>query len=850
MVTLLVGVSSAKVADASTTGSHTPAASCAEQATGPVDDAFKLAFCTDLVYDLAGIGQRLGLAIITPMANTLTTPVKAIFSPTSGGSNTLLMTKPFIPGPDLNTHGLVPDEPCEITVFPAAYHGEQPQGSGLSPRLHVLVAHEAVHCYQNVVVDEYKPGAATGHALPKWVSEASATYLATLYAGYGEDGTTSYWRDGWLGVPNENVTFRERDAVGWYSLVHRVTGDDLWSKMVGAWRAYLKSGANAYIAALGGDAPAIATAWAPSLLNTPAWGGAWSTPGIGVPSGVQPTKLIGLTSGTGSDRVTIDALAAIVDDESVVNDGIIEISVTDGYASVHDAAGRSYLGFTDEVFCLKTSCDDASVSCSGATAPLLKLHTLAAPFVVAAGGGMNTATYEIARIATPASPKTPVSIPKSAGPCGQGPGALLPRAAFSEGEPHLQTLNGGTYDFQGAGEYTLVRSASGDVDVQVRAAPFEDSRSVAFNTAVAMRVVSTDVEVDTGNPAVVLVNGKPIPPQRAGARALVGGGKLTHTSSGGLDDIVVTWPDGSEIDISASVLGEDVTFVPPTAGVDNFSGLLAALVLSHGTKKTKSATSETFVGGNGHRYLIDPTTPAGFKALYGPFAASWRVTPKTSLFNYPKGKSTNSFDVKGFPAKLVTPSRLPAQQKKRAAVTCKSAGVTNPKLLDDCEVDVVETGNADFATATARMQAGGTSAPKPPTVAVTTHPASYYFTHPCAAVSAAEVREAVGPTDSLSVSGGSACTFRPTHAEAVDAVTFSRQSVALFKSLTPGKTGSGPITSLGHDGYCIVTPPPFVTSQSYVIASLGPAGSIQVLAGNCTEATALTKDALSRISGL
>jgi hypothetical protein len=34
---------------------------CADQATGPVDDAVALAVCTDLVADLAGIGSLMGL---------------------------------------------------------------------------------------------------------------------------------------------------------------------------------------------------------------------------------------------------------------------------------------------------------------------------------------------------------------------------------------------------------------------------------------------------------------------------------------------------------------------------------------------------------------------------------------------------------------------------------------------------------------------------------------------------------------------------------------------------------------------------------------------------------------------
>ena len=86
-------------------------------------------------------------------------------------------------------------------------------------------------------------------------------------------------------------------------------------------------------------------------------------------------------------------------------------------------------------------------------------------------------------------------------------------------------------------------------------------------------------------------------------------------------------------------------------------------------------TSETLIGGDGRRYVIDPTTTAGFKALYGPFAATWHVTRRTSLFSYPKGKSTTSYDLKGFP-KFGIPSDLSAQKKAKLEAICKADGVT------------------------------------------------------------------------------------------------------------------------------------------------------------------------------
>jgi hypothetical protein len=63
------------------------------------------------------------------------------------------------------------------------------------------------------------------------------------------------------------------------------------------------------------------------------------------------------------------------------------------------------------------------------------------------------------------------------------------------------------------------------------------SRMVAWNTAVAMRVVSTDVEVDVGEPPVVLVDKKRITlPKYKGGRSLGGGGKLAYTSNGAGSD--------------------------------------------------------------------------------------------------------------------------------------------------------------------------------------------------------------------------------------------------------------------------------------------------------------------------
>ena len=784
------------------------------------------------------------MPIIRPTDNFYTTPVKVIFSKTAGPPNVLFDTAPFypvhrpIPTPLGNA---APLEPCEVTAFPSSYINESAQDGGVSPRLHVLIAHEAVHCYQNVVANDYQRGLTSHDAFPKWISEGSATYLATLYAGHGEDGTESYWY-GWIENENKTLTDRTYDAVGWYSLVARANGDPLWSKMAAAWRAYLTGGTKAYIAALGGDSVAVAKAWAPSILNLPPWGDVWTVHGIDVAAEAQPQIFVGLPNGVDDDTEQIAPLSAIVDNETDVDDATIEISVTDGFAAVHDLTGYSDVGFTDEVFCLGTACK-VPAQCPGATAPQKPIE-LTKPFTVAAGGGATKATYVITELPTSTTPGTPTALPDTAASCTK-PVAVPPKPSSPGtdlGDPHLQTLDGGTYDFQGAGEYTLVRSDSGDVDVQVRAAPATGaakapSRYAAWNTAVAMRVVRTDVEIDVGAPVTVRIDKKPVALTTLAQRSLAGGGHLAYRSDGPGGDLVVSWPDGSSLDVFADTYGANATFTPPDVGVDHLTGLLSAWWQPALGTAPASATAKTLLGGNGHRYIIDPTTTAGFHTLYGPFAASWHVTPATSLFTYPKGKTTASYDVKGFP-EFGVPADLSAQAKATAEAKCTADGITDPTLLADCEFDVAQTGKTNLGSATA--------APVPTTGGNgSQHPASYFFTHPCEAVTAAGIQQALGVSDPGDSSNGSDCDILGTGA----AVDFSTLSVAGFESQNPGTAGSGPVPSLGQDADCVVSPGG-IASESVVVVSLGAAGSLEVLADDCTRATALAKDALSQIGGL
>jgi hypothetical protein len=821
----------------------TPVEVCAKSAVGSVGDDVKSAACAELESDLIGIGNLLDLPILFP-TGLPTSPVKLIFSAVPGPPDVYMETHYLTIGNTLH-------EPCEITVYPLIFGGTPPTAN-LSDAFRLLMAHEVVHCYQNSVISYEENGGDGPLTVPQWISEGSATYIATLYKHAPEPATPSFWVPyGWLGIPNKELLRRSYDAVGWYSMVARATGNDLTKELAPAWLAWVSGGEDAFITALGGDDPAVEAAWAPSLLHAPQWGDAWDTPGIGVPPGAKPATVDDTIAAEDVPfSVQIAPYAAIVDKETTVADGLVEVGLDNGLASVHDLGTTDVLDFSDQLFCIGTACDDTGLTCPGSPKKV-KPIPLTVPFYVAAGGSTKLGTLTLENISAPTTASTPMQLPKAAGPC-TFPGTLpLPKAASSQGDPHLQTLSGGTFDFQGAGEYTLVRSTSGDVDVQVRQTPYENSKQVAFSTALAMRVGTTKVEVNNGNQIRLQIGNKVVVPAALVKKKLLGGGDLTYSGARkGEANVVASWPDGSSLDVFTDTVGMNITFTPPSPGVDTFSGLLAALVAPQPGESKTALKSETLIGGNGHRYRIDPTTSAGFKTLYGPFAESWRVTPKNSLFTYPKGKSTSSYDVKGFPA---TVADLPPAKESRARATCKADGVTDPKLLADCALDVGETGHAALATAFTQSYDKGASSTPPATATTTTtfpaasdgsvHPAKYYFAHPCQVVTTAELTQALGREVPPLTSFPPECEFIVGE----DQVTFTSDPAGQYKSQYGGNGVVNPEPSLGPAGYCIEQPSPF---PSVAVASLGSAGSFQLLADNCTQAVALAKDALTHISGL
>ena len=270
--------------------------------------------------------------------------------------------------------------------------------------------------------------------------------------------------------------------------------------------------------------------------------------------------------------------------------------------------------------------------------------------------------------------------------CAEGGGAAS--SGLTWGDPHIETLNGFGSDFQAAGEFTLVRSDDRSIDVQVRQQPqLALSDEVAFDTAVAMLVAGTGVEVDPGLATGIFVNGHPV--KLSGAvDHLIGGGELYYDSVG---DVVVKWPDGSKAVVYAAGIGGYVVFTAPPALAGKLTGLLSAVAEPEDAPGLPTG-DEVLIGGNGKHYLVNTGTTLPSSALYREFAPSWQIAPKESLFTYPRGKRTSSYILKNFPGSGYVLASVPAARLTDIKGTCRKAGVTNANLLEDCIYDTAATG--------------------------------------------------------------------------------------------------------------------------------------------------------------
>ena len=263
--------------------------------------------------------------------------------------------------------------------------------------------------------------------------------------------------------------------------------------------------------------------------------------------------------------------------------------------------------------------------------------------------------------------------------------ALFGSKGTSTGDPHLSSFDGYNYDFQAAGEFTLVHGNDPGLEIQVRQEPWGNNSVVSINTAVAMQVGDNVVGIYRGQPNPVNINGEFVA-IADGETVAVGDGSIFRQGN----SYVVTNEHGDGFWVRVGRFIDLGTFLS-----DERSGEIEGLLgNADGDKTNDIALADGTV-------LTGPLTK---QDLYGPFADSWRVTPETSLFVYSDGESTETFTIPNFPLRTITINDLDPAVRAAAEEAVRNVGLTEGTIeFENAVLDVALTGEIEFAQAALEM---------------------------------------------------------------------------------------------------------------------------------------------------
>lgn len=293
--------------------------------------------------------------------------------------------------------------------------------------------------------------------------------------------------------------------------------------------------------------------------------------------------------------------------------------------------------------------------------------------------------------------------------------------AANEGDPHITTVDGIHYDFQSAGEFVVLREAGGS-EIQTRQTPVPTASvatnaytglttCVSLNTAVAARVNKHRVTFQPNISGVpdpsgmqLRVDGN-LTTLSATGLSLGAGGRVSPSSGGGIQ---IDFPDETTLVVTPGWWPSQSLWY---LNVDAFhSAMLEGVMGARARGSWLPALSDGASLGPRPAALNQR-----YADLYQKFADSWRVTDKTTLFDYAPGTSTATFTIASWPPEsppCALPERPAVQGVSLAVARQACRGVTGKNRKEDCVFDVRVTGNRGFAKtylASQKIQAGAAS---------------------------------------------------------------------------------------------------------------------------------------------
>lgn len=274
------------------------------------------------------------------------------------------------------------------------------------------------------------------------------------------------------------------------------------------------------------------------------------------------------------------------------------------------------------------------------------------------------------------------------------------------GDPHLSSLDGQRFSFQGVGEYVFARTPDRAFDVQARFHQAGEQGSA--NSAIAMNVAGDRVGLYALNAtqgssglALLRLNGQDLPISLTSTQTLnLPRGGRVHLSPA---RVRVEWPDGNFVSLHwQSTFFDFVTVGVTQAYLGRIEGLLG---------NADKNRSNDFQGRDGTQY----PNPPSFEQLYKGFGDSWRIQRSESLFDYAAGQDTSTFTNLNFPP---PPVPFSAAAQAEAEAICRAVGVVSSDAMENCIFDVANLQPTDPQAAQQMAQAAAAYDPQRPTASI------------------------------------------------------------------------------------------------------------------------------------
>ncbi len=296
----------------------------------------------------------------------------------------------------------------------------------------------------------------------------------------------------------------------------------------------------------------------------------------------------------------------------------------------------------------------------------------------------------------------------------------------NDGDPHITTVGGIHYDFQGAGEFVSLRDGNG-LEIQTRQTPIATAAPatspytglatcVSLNTAVAARIGSHRVTYQPNLSGIpdptglqLRVDGVLTTPQATGLD-LGSNSRVLLSSDKGVMEI--DFPDGTNLTVtplwsaSQSKWHLDLSVFNTQAA----EGLMGATAQGSWLPALPNGTSlgpmPQPMPAASHQRFVD---------LYRTFGNAWRVTGATTLFDYAPGTSTATFTDASWPPEKPpcdVPNSTPPKPLDAKVALRLCSGITAGNRKADCVFDTTITGEPGFAKAYLfgqRIEAGATT---------------------------------------------------------------------------------------------------------------------------------------------